>query len=72
MDAIGNQVLYSRRDYADCERDVARESDVVQEVKDRGSEYVSLLKEAELGTYSRNAVSSRENRGTDSGHGASR
>jgi hypothetical protein len=30
------------------------------------------LNEAELGTYSRNAVSSRENRGTDSGHGGSR
>lgn len=48
------------------------ERNALREVKNRGSEKASPLKEVQLGTYSRNAVSSRENRGTDSGHGGSR
>jgi hypothetical protein len=48
------------------------ERNTLREVKNRGSEKASPLKKAQLGTYSRNAISSRENRGIDSGHGGSR
>jgi hypothetical protein len=48
------------------------ERDVSREVRNRGSEKASSPKTTQLGTYRRNAFSSRENRGTDSGHGGSR